>query len=163
MERFYVKELEITQKYEQSIKSIEEKREYEQQLYQNNVEEIRGCIESRQSKVEDLEEILMLREKLSRKGRDYDNLVKEARYFQLELENKEDTYNKLFIPSVNSGHLSVDGNTVKRKELKLKRTGKHASSAVRDILHAVNVNSSNLPFLHNVEKKYLPPASNKIL
>lgn len=160
---FYLKELEITQKYEQSMKSIEEKREYEQQLYQNNVEEIRCCIESRQSKVEDLEEILVLKEKLSRKGRDYDSLAKEARYFQLELENKEDTYNKLFIPSVNSGHLSVDGNTVKRKELKQKRTGKHASSAVRDILHAVNVNSSNLPLLNNMEKKYLPPASNKIL
>jgi len=32
----------------------------------------------------------------------------------MELENKEDTYNKLFIPSVNSAHLN-DNNSVKRK------------------------------------------------
>ena len=71
-------------------------------------------------------------------------------------------YNKLFIPSVNSTHLN-DCNTVKRKELKMKRPGKHVSSTVREILHAVNVNSSNLPLLNNIDKKYLPPKSNKIL
>ena len=71
-------------------------------------------------------------------------------------------YNKLFIPSVNSTHLN-DCNSVKKKELKPKRPVKHVSSTVREILHAVNSNNSNLPLLNNIDKKYLPPKSNKIL
>ena len=64
--------------------------------------------------MEDLEEILILRDKLGKKEREYDQLEKDVRYIQMELENKEDTYNKLFIPSVNSAHLN-DNNSVKRK------------------------------------------------
>ena len=83
------------------------------------------------------------------------------KHIQLELDNKEDTYNRIFIPSMHSAHL-IENTLIKRKELKLKRAGKSVST-VRDILHAVNVNSNNLPALNNVDKKYLPPKSNKIL
>lgn len=81
---------------------------------------------------------------------------------QLELENKEDTYNRIFIPSVNSAHLN-DSNTLKRKELKLRKHNSKNNPTLKDILSAVNVNSNNLPTLTNIDKKFLPPKSNKIL
>ena len=62
---------------------------------------------------------------------------------------------------MNSAHLN-ENTVMKRKELKLKRVGKSVST-VRDILNAVNANYNNLPSLHSIEKKYLPPKSNKIL
>ena len=80
----------------------------------------------------------------------------------MELDNKEDTYNRIFIPSFNSAHLNENIAARRNKDLKLKRAGKSVST-VRDILHAVNVNCSNLPSLNNIDKKYLPPKSNKIL
>jgi hypothetical protein len=52
--QFYEKELEITHKYEDSVRKIEDSREYERHLYRHNIEEIRSCIEKRPSKVEDV-------------------------------------------------------------------------------------------------------------
>ncbi len=118
-------------------------------------------MENRPSRMEDLEEIILLKEKLYKKEKEFEMLEKEARNIQLELENKEDTYNRIFIPSVNSAHLG-DNCALKKKELKLKRPGKSLSS-VRDILTAINVNSNNLPSLNSIDKKFLPPKTNKIL
>jgi hypothetical protein len=79
------------------------------------------------------------------------------------LENKEDTYNKIFIPTINSTHLPGE-NVIKRKELKLKRPVGKSVTTVREILNSVNINSSNLPLLNNLDKKFLlPPKSTKIL
>ena len=66
----------------------------------------------------------------------------------------------MFIPSINSAHLN-DSSTLKRKDLKLRKHMKNGST-LRDILNAANVNS-NLPILNNIDKKFLPPKSNKIL
>ena len=89
-------------------------------------------------------------------------LEREMKNYQLELENKEDTYNKMFMPSVNSTHLN-DSNSVKKKELRVKRAGKSVST-VREILGTANLQSgNNLPALTSIDKKMLPPRSVKIL
>lgn len=73
----------------------------------------------------------MLKDKLIRKQKEYQLLEREVKFIQLELENKDDMYNKMFIPTVNSAQLN-DGNLiVKRKDLKMKRPIKHVSSTVR--------------------------------
>lgn len=124
--------------------------------------EIKNCVESRPSRLEDLEEILSLKEKLARREREFESLEREVKSYQLELENKEDTYNKIFIPTINSTHLNADSGVIKRKELKIKRPAGKSVSTVREILNSVNVNSNNLPLLNNPDKK-LPPRSTKIL
>ena len=158
---FYERELMITNKYEQTVKTIVEKRLYEQKLFQSNLQEVRSCVDNRPSRVEDVEEMLVIRDRLAKKEKEYQLLERQVRNYQLQLQNKEDTYNKLFIPSVNSTHLN-DSNT-KKKELRMKRVGKSVST-VRDILAAVSVQTSNnLPSLANIDKKMLPPRSVKIL
>lgn len=87
--------------------------------------------------------------------------MKELRGFQLELENKEDTYNKIFIPTVASAHLPPDCS-IKRRELRGKRPAGKSISTVREVL-GVNANHNNLPLLNSLEKKLLPPRSTKVL
>lgn len=70
----------------------------------------------------------------------------ELKWFRLELENKEETYNKIFVPfnSTNNNHENVIG---KRKEFKLRRQGRSVTT-VREILQSIGSG--------NLEKKATP-------
>lgn len=82
------------------------------------------------------------------------------------MENKEDTYNKLFIPNVNGVYVGND--CLKKKEnlcCKLKKGGRSVTT-IREILHNICANGhpANLPSLpdRKIADKQLPK-SNKIL
>ena len=130
--------------------------------------EVKQCVENRPSRVEDIEEIQLLKGRLVKMEQDYHLMAREVKACQLELENKEDTFNKIFIPTLNSTHLNanLESNQLKKKELKVKRAvGKNVSS-VREILGVMAGNTnptSNLPSLNGVERKLLPPRNTKML
>jgi hypothetical protein len=108
-----------------------------------NLEEINLFVENRASRSEDLEEIEQLRIKLKKKGKEYEGLAEELKFFRLELENKEETYNKIFVPSKNNEHLGL-----RRKDFKLRRQGRSITT-VRDNL--LSLNSANI-----AEKRSVP-------
>lgn len=143
----------------------------EQRLYEHNMKEVRQCVENRPSRVEDVEEIQLLRGRLTKMEQEYQLMAREVKACQLELENKEDTFNKIFIPTLNSTHLNAnaESNQLKRKELKVKRTVGKSVSSVREILGAMAFNSNsnngntNLPALNGQERKLLPPKNTKML
>ena len=68
----------------------------------------------------------------------------ELKWYRLELENKEETYNKIFVPLNGSNNENMIG---KRKEFKLRRQGRSVTT-VREILQSINSG--------NLEKKNTP-------
>ena len=61
-------------------------------------------MENRVSRSEDLEEMEFLRAALSKKTKECDMMNEELKWYRLELENKEETYNKIFVSVNGSGN-----------------------------------------------------------
>lgn len=85
-------------------------------------------------------------------------MSEELKWYRLELENKEETYNKIFGPDSKNN----ESIYIRRKDLKVKRTGKSVTT-VRDILGNASNGNSLAPLVGNLERKLLPPKQNKIL
>jgi len=65
------------------------------------MEQIKNCYEERPSRQEDLQMIRQLEEKLWKKEGDLELVCQELKWHRLELENKEQTYNKIFTNGYN--------------------------------------------------------------
>jgi hypothetical protein len=85
-------------------------------------------------------------------------LSEELKWYRLELENKEETYNKIFGPDSKNN----ESIYIRRKDLKLKRAGKSVTT-VREILGNVSSGNNLAPLVGNMERKLFPPRQNKIL
>ena len=103
------------------------------------MEEIQSTVEERPSRVEDLEQILELKGLLSKKEKEVTLLMDELKWYKLELENKEETYNKIFSSHPGSYENISASYMPKKKEFKLRRSGKSVTT-VRDILNSMGNN-----------------------
>ncbi len=68
-------------------------------LMNKQISEIQTVVDKRPSRLEDKEEITILKEKLQKKNRECLNMNEEIKWFKLEMENKEETYNRIFVPA----------------------------------------------------------------
>jgi hypothetical protein len=93
-------------------------------MHKANLIEIKSCVDERPSRYEDVDQILTLKEKLLKKQRDFETLTEELKWYRLELENKEETYNRIFGPDSKNN----ESICIRRKDLKVKRTGKSVTA-----------------------------------
>lgn len=91
-------------------------------LYQKQVSQLNTYLEERPSRQEDLKLIQDLETKLFRKQNEVEMLTKELKWHRLELENKEETYNRIFCNGMQEVRIPTENLKLQQaKEFKLRK------------------------------------------
>ena len=116
--------------------ALEDKHAQQLKEYRAQLDHIKHCYEQRPSKMQDVDSIRVLKEKLWKKEKEYEFLQDEIKWFRLEVSNKEDMYTKMFAGGGWTGELRSVTNqqqqergltrspVVSRGEYKAKRIGR---------------------------------------
>lgn len=90
------------------MRTIESTNQQQSELYQKQVDQLSTYFEERPSRQEDLRTIQELEQKLLKKQADVELLSKELKWHRLELENKEETYNRIFANGINEVRIPTE-------------------------------------------------------